>query len=427
MGSTTLWKLPGTSLPEVELKDAVIVTIWLVATIVFGICFHYLPAKQLSTWPEFKAIKIGTFTLALWYLMVTTDRWLHCYGRSVIYGYIILTSFWESVRVSSTIILLWGTYKVVWRELESRFDSRQRRIWWIAARFAIFVVGLMSIYYVVLYLALAIVWMEFLSLNTIADIATKRNQFELSITVFFFVFCLLTGAAATAAVLWQGQRVDGSVRKTRILLWLATVMLFARSTAEMAITAQVYGPAVTRRDVLFPQDVIYGLLTFLYLGAICIMAWQVTSGFDQGGRDARRVESDIREYILKKLQQETNGARMQSPAFVAILDGMNDLDKIVAEGSLSSTTQMRPDHRRIVAVQCIQRLRNEFGRLDPKQGIDYNARSTSRITEFFSRTPGAGGRRPGGSASHSDMRNTSRRTTPAGSYPNTSRHTLPLI
>ena len=129
------------------------------------------------------------------------------------FGYIILAPVWEFFYVGSANLILWGTFTVVWKEFqrEERFTRTQLKLWGLAANFAIFIVGLVSLFYVILYLALAIVWMEFFSLNTIADVATKRTGFEIAMTAFFFGFSLLTVAAATYAIL-SIRRAEGRPR-----------------------------------------------------------------------------------------------------------------------------------------------------------------------------------------------------------------------
>jgi hypothetical protein len=117
----------------------------------------------------------------------------------------------EFCRIASSLLLIWGTYVVVWKELEHRFPKKQRGYWWFAAKMAMFVTGLMAAFYCVLYFALSILWMEFLSLNTIADVATKRTAFEIAMTAFFFGYGLLTVSASTATVVMALLR-DGKVQ-----------------------------------------------------------------------------------------------------------------------------------------------------------------------------------------------------------------------
>jgi hypothetical protein len=140
------------------------------------------------------------------------DRWIHYDSVRVVFGYIIVAPLWQSFRVISSITLLWGTYTVVWRELEDRFSSQIQVIWWFGAKCAIFVVSLMSVYYVALFFSLSVVWMQFLSLETINELATKRSQFEIAMTALFFCFGVLTVGAATAT-LARAKRIDGQVRK----------------------------------------------------------------------------------------------------------------------------------------------------------------------------------------------------------------------
>jgi hypothetical protein len=130
---------------------------------------------------------------------------------AVVYGYIFVLPVVEIFRIASSVYYLWGTYIVIWKELEDRFPRRQQGYWWFAAKFAIFVVGLVSVYYSILYIAQAGVWVAFLSLNTIADIATKRTGFEIAMTAFFFLFGLITLTAASASLLWKARMLDGGV------------------------------------------------------------------------------------------------------------------------------------------------------------------------------------------------------------------------
>ena len=140
------------------------------------------------------------------------DRWCHWSKRSVVYGYIVVEPFFESTRISSSLLLLWVTYKVVWRELNSRFppESKWPRYWWLAGRLLIVVAGFFSLFYWMLYVSLAGAWLNFLSLNTIADIATQCTSFEISVTALYFAFSLLTVAAA-ATLFHRTKRRDGPI------------------------------------------------------------------------------------------------------------------------------------------------------------------------------------------------------------------------
>jgi len=121
------------------------------------------------------------------------------YHTPVPYSYILAGPLSDLFRISSTVLLLWGTYTVVWKELEDQFTIWKQGVWWFAAKFLIFVVTLMAIFYAVLGIALSAVWLEFFSLNAIADIAGKRTDFEMAMAAFFFIFGLLTLVEATVA------------------------------------------------------------------------------------------------------------------------------------------------------------------------------------------------------------------------------------
>jgi hypothetical protein len=153
----------------------------------------------MSPQPE---IAIGTrlewLTHSLrWYMSAVIDGWVHYEEQSLPFGYVIVGPIFEAARITSTVIFLWATYTIVWKELEYRFNDRPQKIWWPLAKCALLLAGLVSIFAVVLQFSLAIVWIQFLSLNIIADVATKRTKFEISMTAFFSAFGLLTLVATS--------------------------------------------------------------------------------------------------------------------------------------------------------------------------------------------------------------------------------------
>ncbi|KAI0902959.1 hypothetical protein F4823DRAFT_637149 [Ustulina deusta] len=386
MTVTTILKLPAQPLPAAaHTLEGVSVTIWFVGCLVATAAFyHLINRKSRAAWPEFRPIFIGNALLAFWYLFIVLDRWLHYSRTSVVYGYIFVLPIFEISRVASTIYHLWGTYVVIWRELEDRFPKRQQGYWWFAARFSIFIVGLVSTYYVALLIAQVGVWVQFLSLNTIADIATKRTGFEITMTAFFVVFGLITLAAACASLLWKAWRIDGRIRRNRIYLLLATSFLLIRSLFEFALAIRAWGPDSTRQSLQPIKDVGYGIITLIYLGLMYTTAYAVSSRFDRGGKEVRLVESDIRLAVLKRLQQETDEGRRKSRPFAEILDDIvNDLETILRDGPLSCGAEISSAHKYQVAQECIQSLRRDYGTLDPREVNNHGSRSASGGSSFF--------------------------------------------
>ncbi|KAI0146246.1 hypothetical protein GGR57DRAFT_516893 [Xylariaceae sp. FL1272] len=380
--------LPKQPLPKTGLIPPVSLTIWFFLCLAFGVGFDLLLRKRKpTTWPEFKSVLIGTALLSFWYFVAVLDRWLHYDQRVVVYGYIFVLPIFEITRVASSVYYFWGMYIVIWQELEGRLERRQRGYWWFAAKFFIGMVGLVSTYYAILCIAEAGAWVEFRSLNTIADIATKRTGFEIAMTVFFSVFGLITFAAASASLLWKARRIDGGVPKNRVFLLLSALILLIRSMFELALTARAAGPDATRQSLMPVKDVGYGVITILYLGCMYITARVISSGFDRGGEQARLVESDVRLAVLKQLQQVTEGGRRSSPPFLEIIDHVsNDLDTLLRDGPLSANVSLSIAHKQQAAASCFQKLRVQYGSLDPREGRDYaGSRSASGISSFFGR------------------------------------------
>ncbi|KAK4207465.1 hypothetical protein QBC37DRAFT_355235, partial [Rhypophila decipiens] len=382
----TIWELPPHPLlPVNDIKDPVFVTIWLVGS--FAAAFYLrilLKRSENPTWQEFGAVRYGALCLAIWYLARATDRWLRWDQRTAVkYGYALAEPMVDGLRVTSTILILWGTYTVVWKELEDQFSPKQQGIWWFAARFLLFIVTLMAIFYIILSIALSVVWLEFFNLNSIADIAGKRNDFEMAMTSFFLLFSILTLVEAT--VTWfHAFKIHGQVQRTRLFMWLAALFLFVRCTSEFAIVYDIFRFRATRQNVKFTSDVSYGLITMLYLAMMCVMAKVAAATFDSGGTQAKMVASDVRHYILAMLESDTNGGRTEAPPFETVLREVErNLDSVLSRGPLTGGlgTNMDSAYKEVAAVNYIEQLRTEFGSLDPNgEGNDDHSRPPSTLS-----------------------------------------------
>ena len=128
-----------------------------------------------------------------WYLIVVVDAWLHWDQRIVPLGYILVEPISEILRVTSTILFLSGTFRVVWKEV----NRGERKGWRIAGKVASFFSVLPSLFYIILYIALAACWLRMTSLNTIGDIASRKIQFQIAMSAIFVGYATVSAAAAT--------------------------------------------------------------------------------------------------------------------------------------------------------------------------------------------------------------------------------------
>jgi len=133
-----------------------------------------------------------------------------CFDKvAVKYSYVVFYPIREIPRVASTLLLLWGTYLVAWKEIQDKFSSPWQRAMWFTFKCGIFVMSLLSIFYVNLNLALPSAWLHFVNITVINDIAYKRTSFEVAMNVFYMLFSLLTLAEAIYALTTQTVRVHG--------------------------------------------------------------------------------------------------------------------------------------------------------------------------------------------------------------------------
>jgi len=87
---------------------------------------------------------------------MATDRWMR-HDRAVVkYTYVVFLPLREALGIISTILLLWGNYIVIWRELEDMISAPLRGAMWFGAKCGIFILTLLSILYLVLRLSLGL-------------------------------------------------------------------------------------------------------------------------------------------------------------------------------------------------------------------------------------------------------------------------------
>ncbi|KAH0443915.1 hypothetical protein CcaCcLH18_00741 [Colletotrichum camelliae] len=225
------------------------------------------------------------------------DRWLHYDRRSVPLGYIIAVAVWEFARVGSAILLLWGTYLITWREMtqrvSKRFSENAAKYWWSAAQAAIFVVALVSLFYVVLNLALAIVWMNFLSLNIIGDIATKKKNFEISTAVFHSIFALLTAIAGFVTFFIKAPKKEDRVPKNSLFVFFGAIFLLVRSVLEIRLSV-----TEDKQKADLARDISYGLVTCCFFALMYAMARVMIS---DDSETVRVIEASVRKSLIERL------------------------------------------------------------------------------------------------------------------------------
>ncbi|KAM5343200.1 hypothetical protein ACJ41O_014166 [Fusarium nematophilum] len=384
METKSLWTLSPQPLQKItDIIGPVFVTIWLFVLLFITYMFWRLLHRPPKTSDDFKVIMYGTGLLACWYCIITVDRWMHYDARPVVYGYLVVLPFCESLRITSTILLLWGTYTFVWAQIRGNFQ--REHLWWVAAKFAVFLVCMVSFFYWLLYFALAIVWVNFSSLNIIDDVATKRTNFELAMTGMYLGFSLLIVVAATSSV-FRDRVVDGRFKRDSLPLYIATIFLLVLHALQFSSVIRAYLPSRTRRDVLLFRDVSEGLVTVLYLVAMLFHAWNRTKAPPETSFNSSRIKSEIRKYILDLLDAETSSGRGTSRAFKDVLaDVTENLDDAIKK-TLNSPSSMNRDDQRNEGRKYIRQLTNKLGPMNPRQDRNYDkvgSRPISNVTSIL--------------------------------------------
>ncbi|KAK5660270.1 hypothetical protein OQA88_12810 [Cercophora sp. LCS_1] len=365
--TTTIWSLPVQPAPEAAIVAGTFVTIWLFVFFGFAYLFHRLLRGPRKVWPEFKHIRNATLLLAVWYTFTAASRWVHQTRKTVPYGYILLEPVLQILQVGSTIWYLSGTYIILWNELERQFGKWQQTALWLTAQFFIFVIILMSLYEVVLDIAAAVVWLQFFTLNIIADVTTKRNQFELAMAGFFAFFAALTLCVAIAAIIYFPRKREGALVRARLYLLGGMLMLFGRSLAECIFASQTVKLSKPRLEIQMPYDITFGTLTLLYLCFMYAQACQLLSKNDTGRPDVVDIQSDIRAAILEQLWVATDHKILPAPAPSIVLDKTaEDLDTILENGPRSCKSTLTLQQKQRHALKFIAKLRKDMARFEPQ-------------------------------------------------------------
>jgi len=114
----------------------------------------------------------------------------------------------EAFRIYSVVSLLWGLHLLLWPDVEIRLAQSAVTKLWPASKLLILVVQLNALFYVILSIALAVVWLQFQSLDAIMNLATKRNQFENAMNVFVALQSLVLFVMAVLHFLRVSASID---------------------------------------------------------------------------------------------------------------------------------------------------------------------------------------------------------------------------
>lgn len=117
------------------------------------------------------------------------DRWMRQSGNSQVkYEYVTARPIYDVLHVTSTLLLLWGTYNVLWKRFGDRKpDSSRQRVWWFVSKSVFFVISLVSVLYLVFYFAFSLVWVKYESLVPVVHFAARGSSFEIATVVLVWV------------------------------------------------------------------------------------------------------------------------------------------------------------------------------------------------------------------------------------------------
>ena len=141
------------------------------------------------------------------------------------------------------------------------------------------------------------------------------------------------------------------------------------------MTFFVQTTATQQSDVQLPDDIVFGLLTSLYLALMYIQAYYVSHMLDAGSEEVDSIESDIRRHIVEQLDAITG---REVPLFRIILDRTHvELSTILQTGLLSSRSALPIEEKQRVAEKYLKALRNRDGHRGEKQAAEPPAQTTN--------------------------------------------------
>lgn len=231
-------------------------------------------------------------------------------------------------------------------------------------------------------------WLDFTSLNTIMDLATRRNQFEMSSAALFTGYSLFIVLAA-GQVCYSGRKVDGYTRilskvnfpprrlvmsmpqmltpsllQNFLILYIA-FLLFSRCAVELGITAWAFGPTKNRQRIQVGQDIAYGAITTIALTIMAFLADDLQP-YDEGGGPGLIIKSNIRRAVLRTLELDTMQGSKPPPPLMDILRHLEDEYKRKIDSQrVFSGTALDGDERYEVALDYVRELKEKEGSRRP--------------------------------------------------------------
>ncbi|KAK4188113.1 hypothetical protein QBC35DRAFT_383282 [Podospora australis] len=328
------------------------------------------------------------------------DRWIRYNGRTqVYYNYILANVVWECFRLSSTILFLWGTYTLAWRQFEHQshghVDSTTQKFWWFVSKVVLFAVSTVSLFYLIFYLAFSVTWLNSLSIVTVTHFAKRGSAFQIATSTLF----LFSSIMSFVAYKLSGRRTSNETFESRLYMWSGILMLFGRSLGEAAVIlkgasetseycteassaslalcttlfgTEGYASVSTASTRMLETDIAYGLLSVFYLLSMWLLARQSAKVFDPDGTRESLVMSEIRFAILQMLEKETSHGKTQSPPFHEVLQEVSEkLEEALNNGPLaSSLATLSPHYKRQAAVNCLEELARTYEGVTPRYGTD---------------------------------------------------------
>lgn len=153
-------------------------------------------------------------------------------------------------------------------------------------------------------------------------------------------------------------------------LFASAVSLLVRNAFALAVC----GPKSRRPNLILPRDAIYGLFGVLFLAFTYWASREIVNEMRNDVDSHNWVESDVRKFIIKKLEGDTQRRLLESPAFGNLLTSISEpgiLESITGPDTLSYSLGVPDEERHRFTTEYIKSLRSVYGEMNPRLGKNY--------------------------------------------------------
>jgi hypothetical protein len=288
--------------------DSLITAGIIVAT---GFAIH----RRSKYWGQANILYAGMVLLSLYGFFNWVDVVIHESKASVRYSYILTDAFYNTIRILSEILMVWGVFNVLARYEKLRPTPPT------PDRIVIGLFTLVGCYLICLKFAVCISWLSMNDVKIIESLAKAKNGFEIAFTALQFVLGIMAIMWADSATKYKPPMYQHEKER----MCFACCALIARSFCEIVIAGQLDRHPTHLQTILRARNVCYHLFSLAFIALVAFTTRPDNP--DEADPLALKEEAAVqqaRDFLIDRLDFRTRGRLLTAPKFGVLLDDLRN-------------------------------------------------------------------------------------------------------